>query len=122
MTKFSPSTFAVPPPIPARNPIIDDITAMNNHIEKSHKQSEQPPELPPKTTRFVNPTSKFASPNKPAVASNKINPCVNKENQDVATPKLELMSSSHEAKLVQRHKSKNNRRKMTEEEAINELG
>jgi hypothetical protein len=95
---------------------------MNNNNEKSRKQSEQPPELPPKTNRTLATAGKFASPVSPNASTTKTNPIVNKENHHIATDESEPQSASPEGKLVQRHKSKSARRKMTEEEAIKELG
>jgi hypothetical protein len=95
---------------------------MNNNNEKSRKQSDQPPELPPKTNRAIAAAGKYVSPVNPSIPTAKTNPIVNKENQLVATPESESVSPSNEPKLVQRHKSKSARRRMTEEEAIKELG
>jgi hypothetical protein len=117
-----PIGSVVPPPIPVRNHVNDNTTAMNNNNGKFRKQSEQPPELPPKTNRALAAAGKFASPVSPNVSTAKTNPIVNKENHDIATAESEPVSPSHEGKLVQRHKSKSARRKMTEEEAIKELG
>jgi hypothetical protein len=117
-----PIVSAVPPPIPVRNHVNDNTTVMNNHNEKSRKQSDQPPELPPKSIRALAAAGKMASPINPNLPIGKTNPIVNKENHNVATGESEVTSPSHEGKLVQRHKSKNARRRMTEEEAIKELG
>jgi hypothetical protein len=47
---------------------------------------------------------------------------VNKENHHIATEESQPASPLHEVRLIQRQKSKSARRKMTEEEAIKELG
>ncbi len=117
-----PVVTIVPPPIPVRNHVNDNTTVINNSNEKSRKQSEQPPELPPKTNRALAAAGKIACPASLNTPPAKTNPTVNKENQEVATPETEQVSPSHEGKLVQRHKSRAARRKMTEEEAIKELG
>lgn len=120
--KPTPVHPIVPPPIPARHPVIDDAATTNTNNGKLRKQPDQPPELPPKTTRVLVTGGKFASPSNTVVPTTKTNPAVNKENHHEGTPESDSVSPSHQAKLVQRHKTKNNRRKMTEEEAINELG
>ncbi|CAF3093603.1 unnamed protein product [Rotaria socialis] len=125
IAKVVPVHPTIPPPIPSRNHINDDTIANNNNNNnnnnsgKYRKQAEQAPELPPKTVRLLATTGKVASPIHPMILTTKTNPIVNKENHNVATPESE--SLSNQTKLVTRHKSKNNRRKMTEEEAIKEL-
>ena len=111
-----PPAPPIPPPIPVRNHVNGNTTEMSNINGKSRKQSDQPPELPPKTTRAIAAAGKYGSP------TTKTNPIVNKENHHDATVESEPVSPSHDVKLVQRHKSKNNRRRITEEEAIRELG
>jgi hypothetical protein len=120
--KRIPALSVVPPPIPVRNHVNDNNTAMNSNNEKSRKPSDQPPELPPKTARVMAAAGKFASPNNHVTSSDKPNPIINKENQQLATTESETASATHEEKLVQRNKTKANRRKMTEEEAVKELG
>jgi hypothetical protein len=117
-----PIVSVVPPPIPVRTHANDNTTAMNNNNEKSRKQPDQPPELPPKTNRALAAAGKFSSPGNPNVPTAKTNPTVNKENHHLATAESEQVSPTNEGKLVPRHKPKNARRKMTEEEAIKELG
>jgi hypothetical protein len=112
----------IPPPIPVRNHITDNTTAITNTNEKSRKPSDQPPELPPKTVRIAATTGKFGSPVNPVVPTTKTNPIVNKENHHGATAESEPITPSNEPNLIQRQKSKSARRKMTEEEAIKELG
>jgi hypothetical protein len=112
----------MPPPIPVRNHINDKTTVMTNTNEKSRKHADQPPELPPKTIRVTATTGKFGSPVNPVVPTTKTNPIVNKENHHGATAESEPVIPSTETNLIQRHKSKSTRRKMTEEEAIQELG
>jgi hypothetical protein len=92
---------------------------MNSNNEKSRKQSDQPPELPPKTTRVMAVAVKFSSP---VTTTSKTNPIINKENHQIAKTESETASTTQDEKLVQRQKSKATRRKMTEEEAIKELG
>lgn len=51
------------------------------------------------------------------------NRLVNKENEPARPPQLPVpVVTPHEPKPVQRHKSKSQRRKITEEEAIKDLG
>lgn len=123
-TKPTRTQPTAPPPIPSRHPINGETLAHNNNDNgKARKQADEPPpELPPKTTRLMPVTGKTGTPVHPMIASAKGNPIVNKENQHAITPESEPVSSSNQPKLVQRHKTKNNRRKMTEEEAIQELG
>ncbi|CAF1125720.1 unnamed protein product [Rotaria sordida] len=124
LIKPTPMQSIVPPPIPVRNHVNDDITVINNNNnnnEKSRKQTDQPPELPPKTTRVIAAASKITSPIHPIISTTKTNPIVNKENHQIVTPQTEPISPTHQEKLVARHKLKNNRRKMSEEEAIKEL-
>ncbi|CAF0787281.1 unnamed protein product [Adineta steineri] len=117
-----PIGSVAPPPIPVRAHASDNITAMNSNNEKFRKQSEQPPELPPKTTRVIAAGGKFSSPLNPVPSTQKANPIINKENQQVTTTTdSEVVSTTQDVKLIQRNKSKASRRKMTEEEAINEL-
>ncbi|CAF2365014.1 unnamed protein product [Rotaria sp. Silwood2] len=111
----------VPPPIPVRNYVNDDTPVMNNSNGKSRKQADQPPELPPKTTRVIAAAGKIGSPVHPIIPTINKNPVINKENHQVVTAESESVSPTHQEKLVPRHKLKNNRRKMTEEEAIKEL-
>ncbi|CAF4420142.1 unnamed protein product, partial [Adineta steineri] len=80
-----PIGSVAPPPIPVRTHASDNITAMNSNNEKSRKQSEQPPELPPKTTRVIAAGGKFSSPLNPVPSTQKVNPIINKENQQVTT-------------------------------------
>lgn len=118
-----PNVTVVPPPIPVRHHTSENVPVMNNNNnEKPRKPTDQPPELPPKTNRAIAAAGKFASPNSPSTPNAKTNPTINKENQQVATPSSEAVSPSNEGKLIQRHKSKAARRKMTEEEAVQELG
>lgn len=112
----------VPPPIPVRHHVNDNTTVMNNSNENSRKPADQPPELPPKTNRALAVGAKILPVTNPILPPVKTNPTVNKENQNGATAETEDPSPSHEGKLVQRHKSRTARRKMTEEEAIKELG
>lgn len=116
-----PNNLVVPPPIPVRHHTNENTKTINNN-DKPRKPADQPPELPPKTNRAIAAAGKFASPNNPNVPTIKTNPTINKENQNVATAEHESVPPSNEGKLVQRHKSKTARRKMTEEEAIKELG
>lgn len=111
----------IPPPIPVRHPTNENQTTMPNNSEKPRKPSEQPPELPPKTTRVLAAVGKGPTAAQINAPVPKTNP-TNKENQTVTTTEVETVSPSNEGKLVQRHKSKSARRKMTEEEAIKELG
>lgn len=106
-----------PPPIPVRNPANTNTTAMNSNNEKSPKIFDQPPELPPKTGRALAVPNKIASTTHTTPANNKTNPTINKENHQA-----ESVSTGQDGKLIPRHKPKTARRKMTEEEAINELG
>ena len=80
---------------------------------------EKPPELPTKTTRVAPPVAKksvFAL----TVTPNRL---VNKENEPGRPPQVPLPAPTPpEAKPVQRNKSKSQRRKITEEEAIRDLG
>ncbi|CAF1188185.1 unnamed protein product [Adineta ricciae] len=110
-----------PPPIPVRNPINNNTTAMNSNHEKSPKTPDQPPELPPKTSRAVVAAGKFAATTHNATLNNKPNPTINKENHQAGTSPVGSTSTNQDVKLVPRQKPKSNRRKMTEEEAINEL-
>ncbi|UJR25286.1 hypothetical protein I4U23_006638 [Adineta vaga] len=112
-----PSTKRLPPPpIPVRNPINNNTTAMNSNNEKPPKISDQPPELPPKTSRAIAAAGKFSPSTHTTPTNNKTNPIINKENQQA-----ESVSAAQDGKLIPRHKPKSARRKMTEEEAINEL-
>ena len=95
---------------------------MNSNHEKSPKTPDQPPELPPKTSRAIAAAGKFAAATHNATPNNKANPTINKENHQAGTPPVGLASTNQDEKLVPRQKPKSNRRKMTEEEAINELG
>lgn len=116
-----PIVNPVPPPLPARNYTNENYTAMTNNSEKSRKQPEQPPELPPKIARAIVGTGKPPTSthiNTPVPKTN----ATNKENQTIAPTETEIVSPSHEIKPIQRHKSKNARKKMTEEEANKELG
>jgi hypothetical protein len=111
-----PTTKRTPPGsvlvLPVRQPGNGDITSTNN---SNGKAREQPPELPPKTARVVAAGGKMASSN--------MNPTVNRENQSAAAAAVsEPVIPPREAQPIQRHKSKSHRRKMTEEEAIKELG
>ena len=105
----------LPPPIPARNHVTID-TTNNLNLDKNRKQNEQPPELPPKISRNPPPLVK-PTPIPSPVTVALVNPNIqlNKENHDIRTPETDV-------KLIQRQKSKNSRKKMTEEEAIQELG
>jgi hypothetical protein len=100
---------AAPPPIPARNHVTVDLSLSNNGNDSARAMTEQPPDLPPKTLRAL------ASGSKYTLATN---PIMNKENQTVPIASAPF----NDVPLIQRTKSKNNRRKMTEEEAIQELG
>lgn len=104
----------LPPPIPARNHVTID-TTNNLNLDKNRKQNEQPPELPPKISRNPPPLVK-PTPIPSPVTVALVNPNIqlNKENHDIRTPETDV-------KLIQRQKSKNSRKKMTEEEAIQEL-
>ncbi len=98
-----------------------DIPSINNNNEKVRKPAEKPPELPPelpiKTSRVI------AAANKISSSTNvNANPVINKENHPLAPSAPQLASPSQELRPVERNKSKNHRRKMTEEEAIKELG
>lgn len=106
----------VPPPIPARNHVTVDPTS-NQNVEKARKQAEQPPELPPKIGRSPLTITKPVAPPNPATAAlvnNNIQ--LNKENEEGGT------APASGVKLIQRQKSKTSRKKMTEDEAIQELG
>lgn len=105
----------LPPPIPARNHVTVEPTN-NSNLDKNRKQNDQPPELPPKINRNPTPLVKpTAIPSPVTVALVNPNIQLNKENHDIRTPETDV-------KLIQRQKSKNSRKKMTEEEAIQELG
>ena len=112
----------VPPPIPARHHPNGDPTTVNNAQGKSRKQTEQPPELPPKTGRAIAAAVKLVSPTNPVTPVANAHPIQNKENHQAVTPESEPAQLSQETNLVQRPRTKSTRRRMTEEEAIKELG
>ena len=84
---------------------------------KVHQKGDQPPELPSKIARYVPPTGKVFVPKIPIP-----NRTVNKENQPTVKKTPEPIPAPHEVRPIQRHKSKSQRRKITEEEAIMQLG
>jgi hypothetical protein len=94
-----------------------DIPSINNNNEKVRKPAEKPPELPLKTSRVIAAATKISSS-----AYVNVNPAINKENHPLAPSAPQLAPPSDELRPVERNKSKNHRRKMTEEEAIKELG
>ncbi|CAF4046690.1 unnamed protein product [Rotaria sp. Silwood2] len=110
----------VPPPfassLPVRHHSNSDSSLKNNINGKDHKQSNQPPELPPKTARVIAAAGKSSSSNKTIKS-----PTTNTNYRPPATPTSKDVSPSNELQPVHRQKSKSNRRKMTEEEAIKEL-
>jgi hypothetical protein len=117
----SPSTKNTPtansPSLPVRNHGNGDIPSSPSSNGKARKQNEQTSNLPPRVPRAIPTTGKIPSPSKAQK-----NLPINKENLPVATAASEPGSPSCESQPIQRHKSRNLRRKMTEEEAIKELG
>ena len=113
------SKRAPAPPIPARNHVNGDSPTSSTSNTKPTKPSDQPPELPPKSARVKAAGGKLASPVNLTVPIGQPNAVVNKENHDVVTVDD---ASAPEPQLIQRQKSKGSRRKMTEEEAVQELG
>ena len=89
---------------------------------KSRQQTEQPPELPPKTGRAIAGAVKLVSPTNPFTPAANSHPIQNKENHQAVTPESAPVPLSQETNLVQRPRTKSTRRRMTEEEAIKELG
>ncbi|CAF3826776.1 unnamed protein product [Rotaria sp. Silwood1] len=116
----SKQTPTVPTPfassLPVRHHSNSDIISKNNINGKEHKKSDQPPELPPKTARVIAATAKLLSSNNATKS-----PAINIDNHSPVTSTSQPVSSSNELQPVHRLKSKNNRRKMTETEAIKEL-
>ncbi len=118
-TKPSPTVSVVTPPFfPGQHQDNIDIPSTNNNINgKTRKQIEQKPESSPKPGRHLAPLTKgLSSP------STNTNPTINKGNHTGAVGISDHVFPPHELRPVQRAKSKYHRRKMTEEEAIKELG
>lgn len=118
-TKYAP-TIPIPPSLPVRHNGNGNISSTNNKNEKPRKLPEKPPALPPKTAQVKAAANKLSS--SPCVNTNRT---INKENQPITPPPPappRPVSPSQELRPVERYKSKNQKRKMTEEEAIRELG
>ncbi len=108
-TKRSPTVSVVTSSSPSvRSSDNGDILPTNNTNGKHQKQTEQKPEASPKPTRpFVPPVKVSSSPT---------------TNTKGAVAISDPVFPPHDLRPVQRQKSKYHRRKMTEEEAIKELG
>ncbi|CAF0820528.1 unnamed protein product [Adineta steineri] len=103
-------------PVPVRPYPNDNIPPVNNINGKLRKPSEQPPALPPKTVRVIAAANKMSSS-----STTKASPVINKENHPIIPTAPVPVSPTHELRPIERTKSKNHRRKMTEEEAVKEL-
>ncbi|CAF0772544.1 unnamed protein product [Didymodactylos carnosus] len=105
----------LPPPLPPRDlndgHILTTITKINN------KAPRLPPELPPKTSAITNKFKKNTTP-----SPTQPFPIINKENtEQKMTDNNNNNNNDHDTPLVQRHKARHSKKRMTEEEAVKEL-
>ncbi|CAF1171676.1 unnamed protein product [Adineta ricciae] len=98
---------------PQGKPDVPSTHRFNGNIRKP---AERPPALPPKTARVAAAANKLVSS-----ANAKATPVIDKENHPVAPLAPTRRSPTDEPRAIERNKSKVQRRKMTEEEAIKEL-
>ena len=94
-----------------------DVPSTNRFNGNIRKPAERPPALPPKTARVAAAANKIVSS-----ANAKAAQVIDKENHPVAPLAPTRRSPKDEPRAIERNKSKVQRRKMTEEEAIKELG
>ncbi len=111
-TKRPPNiSIPISPSLAVRHHGNGDIPSSPSSNGKARKEFTA--DLPPKVPRGISTTAKLPSPSKAQK-----NLPINKENHPTAEP----VSPVNEPQPIQRHKSRNHRRRMTEEEAIKELG
>ncbi|CAF0743419.1 unnamed protein product [Didymodactylos carnosus] len=112
-----------PPPIPPRD--LDSGNVLIMDTKMNHKIARSPPELPPKTSALTNKYKKNTTPSPVQLQSpqHQLFPVVNKENIEKTNndDNHNHNNNDHDTPLVQRHKSKSTKRRMTEEEAVKAL-